>query len=706
MSGGLPEGLCWPWERAGELLLVLGQQGGLAPVEVEPPRASADSADPPAQGRWLDAAAAAFGLEVEPVFISYAELVHALQSAGPAVLGLPDGSLVGLVGPGGGGRIRLLDASAQVRRLPIDLLRTALCAAREAPLIESVEATLATAGVAPSRRARARRLMLEQALGNRPVARAWLLRPSPRRSWKDHARLARLRGPLLTLIISHIAQVGLLLLGWWLLGGGLLQGRVDGGLLVAWGLVLLTTVPIRILSAQAGGEVALRWGALLKERLLVGALAMEPEEVRHQGVGSLLGRVVEGEAVEALAFNGGISALLALVELVLAAWVLSQGAGGLAMSALLVIWSGGVLALGVQHLRALGGWTAQRRTLTRDLVETMVGHRTRLAQQAPQHFHEGEDPAQARYLERSAWLDAAQVRLRTLAGRGWTVLGLGGLAAVLLVGTPDGGRMAVAVGGLVLGAQALTGLGRGLAAIAGAVVAWREVGPLFLAAERPIRPGLPELAAARRGAAEAGPLIEAEELRFTYPGRSRPVLDGLSLTIQTGDRVLLEGASGGGKSTLAAMLVGLRQPDSGLLLQRGIDRASLGELGWRAGTVAAPQFHENRVLLGTLAFNLLMGRSWPPGPGDLEEAEALCQELGLGPLLERMPAGMFQVVGESGWQLSHGERSRVFLARALLQDADLVVLDESFAALDPLNLGAALRCALARARTLVVIAHP
>jgi ATP-binding cassette subfamily B protein len=65
-----------------------------------------------------------------------------------------------------------------------------------------------------------------------------------------------------------------------------------------------------------------------------------------------------------------------------------------------------------------------------------------------------------------------------------------------------------------------------------------------------------------------------------------------------------------------------------------------------------------------------------------------------------------QMVGEGGWQLSHGERSRIFLARALLQNADVTILDESFAALDPENLKTALHCALERAETLVVIAHP
>lgn len=71
-----------------------------------------------------------------------------------------------------------------------------------------------------------------------------------------------------------------------------------------------------------------------------------------------------------------------------------------------------------------------------------------------------------------------------------------------------------------------------------------------------------------------------------------------------------------------------------------------------------------------------------------------------------MPSGLQQLVGETGWQLSHGERSRVYLARALLQGGELLVLDESFAALDPKNLARALDCTLRRAKTLLVVAHP
>jgi ABC-type transport system involved in cytochrome bd biosynthesis fused ATPase/permease subunit len=157
---------------------------------------------------------------------------------------------------------------------------------------------------------------------------------------------------------------------------------------------------------------------------------------------------------------------------------------------------------------------------------------------------------------------------------------------------------------------------------------------------------------------------------------------------------------------LVSLLNASRFPDLGLLLSHGLDFQSLGTEGWTRRVATAPQFHENHVVTETFAFNLLMARRWPPRPEDLDEAEKLCRELGLGGLIEKMPAGMLQMVGDMGWQLSHGEKSRLFLARALLQGAELVLLDESFAALDPDSLRQALQCTLERAPTLMVIAHP
>jgi ATP-binding cassette subfamily B protein len=242
--------------------------------------------------------------------------------------------------------------------------------------------------------------------------------------------------------------------------------------------------------------------------------------------------------------------------------------------------------------------------------------------------------------------------------------------------------------------------------LTGAWVAWHQARPLFTAAARTEAPGSPSLSVVRSVPDARRPVLELADLVFRYRERGEPVLRGVSLSIRAGDKLLVTGPSGGGKSTLASLLVGLRQPSSGLLLVGGLDRPSLGASGWHRRVTAAPQFHANHVLSGTLAFNVFIGRRWPPSSADLVEAEEALRELGLGPLLERMPAGMNQVVGETGWRLSHGERSRLYIARALLQDADLVVLDESFGALDPETMERAFACVVRRARSLLVIAHP
>ena len=98
---------------------------------------------------------------------------------------------------------------------------------------------------------------------------------------------------------------------------------------------------------------------------------------------------------------------------------------------------------------------------------------------------------------------------------------------------------------------------------------------------------------------------------------------------------------------------------------------------------ALPPAERNHLLLAPLAMNLLLGRSWPAAEQDLAEAEQLCRRLGLGDLIDRMPGGLGQLVGETGWQLSAGERSLVFLARALLADPDVPVPEHALDALDP-----------------------
>jgi ATP-binding cassette subfamily B protein len=346
--------------------------------------------------------------------------------------------------------------------------------------------------------------------------------------------------------------------------------------------------------------------------------------------------------------------------------------------------------------------------MTNDLVERMQGHRTRLAQEPREHWNQEEDRVLDDYLGLSVSLDRTLQLLKVLVPRGWFIIGLLGLGPVFVFGNPSTEGLGIAIGGILIAYSALRNLVEGLERLAAAAIAWSRIKFFWqkVIKEKPTNLSSHLQILTGTLSSNERTLFEAQNLVFRYPHRQKVVLGDINLKIYPGDQLLLEGDSGGGKTTLAALMATLRDPDSGMLLSRGLDRQTLGEKTWRRRIILAPQFYENHVLMGTFAFNLLMGCRWPPQLKDLEEAENVCRSLGLGPLLERMPAGIHQMVGETGWQLSHGERSRLFLARALLQNGDLLILDESFGALDPETLRTSLTYVLKKAPTVLMIAHP
>lgn len=700
----------WPATRLGEALEALARKSGLLSsiIQVEWQSLQTPQLEESQVGRWLDASAASMGFETEAVTAPYPDIEPLIRGAGPALLRLPgeDGARFLTVLGSSRQTITVLDPNLQTRRLAVSQVRDALCHPLEAPLATEMDRLLDEVGVGKRRRKQARKTILAERLSTAYLEAGWLLRAQPGSNLRWQIRQTRLPKQLLIFVGTYILQYLMWLLAWWVIGRGALQGRLELGWLLAWGLLLFSLIPFRLLTTWGQGQVTIKAGAILKRRLLAGVLRLTPEEIRHQGAGQFLGQVIEAEAVESLALSGGLLGLVACLELMIAAIIILAGAGGFLQMGLLLGWLGVTGWLGWRYFQQRQTWTRSRLSLTHDLLERMVGHRTRLAQESPQRWHTGEDQALATYLAHSVQMDGATIRLTALIPRGWLALGLVGLLPAFMSGASSPAELAIGLGGLLLVYQALQKLAPSLQYLAGAAIAWQQVKDLFRAAARPQLTGSPVFALKLHSQETSPTLIEAHRLAFRYPSQGEPVLHNCHLQVRNGDRLLLEGPSGGGKSTLATLLTGLRQPESGLLLLQGLDRQTLGDTGWRQRIIAAPQFHENHVLTATFAFNLLMGRQWPPSSQDMEAAETICRELGLGDLLERMPAGLLQMVGETGWQLSHGERSRLYLARALLQKADLTILDESFASLDPENMERALRCVLNRARSLLVIAHP
>lgn len=704
----------WPVARLGEALAALGRKRGLTGQAEDTPAPPADlTAEDARLDRWVAASADALELEAEPVHTPYAEIETFLTGAAPALLRVPDedGNTGGILALLRGGRraLTLVAPDLSEHRVDRQWVRELLCRPLEAPVRAEIDAVLDGAGVPPNRRPHARRVILDERLADATVP-GWLVRLSPRAGMGQQVRHAGIWKYLLTFVGAHAVQYLLWLVSWAVIGRAVLQGRFEQGWFVAWILLLLSILPLRTLVAWGQERFAIGIGSLLKRRFLYGALRLEPNETRHRGVGQFLSRILEAEAMERLALDGGFLGIVAIIELSMAVFVLAAGAGGWLHVALLFVWIGVTLAVEWIGYRRRSRWTDDRLDMTHVLVERMVGHRTRLAQQSPEQWHDDEDRALDQFLERSLGLDQMFVATLTLVPRGWLIVGILGLVPAFMSGQSSIEAIGIGLGGTLLAHRALRKLSPGLWHLAGALISWQRVSSLFDAATRPKLTGAPDVAVTRADvsddAALSDTILDARDLVFSYQERSRSVLDSVAVRIRAGDRILLEGPSGGGKSTLASLLTGLRTPDAGLMLLNGLDRQTLGEDGWRRRVAAAPQFHENHVLTETFAFNLLMGRRWPPTREDMEEAMTICQELGLGEVLQRMPAGPLQLVGETGWQLSHGERSRLYIARALLQEGDVVVLDESFSALDPENLRRALDCVLDRAPTLVLIAHP
>jgi ATP-binding cassette subfamily B protein len=570
---------------------------------------------------------------------------------------------------------------------------------------DAIAGALEEAGITGTDAARVTAALRREGPAAQRWAEGWALRPSPAlplRRLLIHRRLLRLTALVLA---AAAAEAACFVAAWWVLGRGALAGAVYPGWLGAFFLLLLTMVPLQAAGRLMQGRLACAFGAALRERLHLGALSLPAENARREGAGRMLGRVFESARLESFGLGAAFAALSGAIQIPMAAWVLSRSGSAVAGPLLLAAAAGAVAAAAAVHLRRRRVWTRLRAEHTHRLAELMLGHRTRLAQEPPARRNREEDAELARLLAAGREADDSLLPLLALIPRAFFIAGL--LAQVgAVAGAADLNSVALGLGGVLLGFGALEVMCLGARDLCGALLAWEEVKDLAEAAGHQPRPASSALAAMAGAAPSASVVIEARGLSYTYPGRAQAAIDGVHLALRPGERVLLEGPTGAGKSTLAALLGGLREPAAGSILMRGLEQRTWGDSAWKRRVTLAPQFQENHVFAGPLALNLLLGRRWPPHTEDLLDAEAVCRELGLGPLIERMPAFLMQPVGDTGWQLSHGERTRVFLARALLQDAEVVLLDESFAALDPATLEAALDCARRRARTLVVVAHP
>jgi len=212
----------------------------------------------------------------------------------------------------------------------------------------------------------------------------------------------------------------------------------------------------------------------------------------------------------------------------------------------------------------------------------------------------------------------------------------------------------------------------------------------------------PESDAGTREIGRAKGKVEFRAVGFSYPGSSRPAVDRVSFSIESGETVALVGASGAGKSTLANLLPRFYAPDSGQILLDGVDIATLRLASLRANIALVSQ---DIVLFNdTVAANIAYGRLAGTSRTDVVQAAEAAHAM---QFIREMTAGLDTVIGENGVRLSGGQRQRLAIARAFLKNSPVLILDEATSALDSeseRHIQEALET-LMKGRATLVIAH-
>jgi thiol reductant ABC exporter CydC subunit len=493
----------------------------------------------------------------------------------------------------------------------------------------------------------------------------------------------RAAGAAVLQVLTLGAGVGLLGTSAWLLSQAALHPSIAVLSVAVVGVRAfgVSRATLRYLERLASHDVTLRLLARLRVAIYRALVPLAPARVMDHRSGDLLGRVIEDvAALEALYVRVISPSLAAVAVAVLLALVLcpfgfplaAAALVGLAASGTVFPWLAWRLGRGPgRRLASLRGDLAAR------LVDAVQGEADLLA-----FGREVDHAAAVGTISRQAV--GEQRRLGRASALGGALTGLGAdLTAIAVLGLAIPSVRAGELDGVHLAVVTLVTLAA-FEAVAALPAAWQGLAAaresacrLFEVTDQP--PAVAEPAIPEAEPAGAPRVLEARDLRFTYPGEARPALDGVSLRLEPGRRVAVVGPSGSGKSTLVHLFLRFWDVPPGQVLLDGDDaRRWPTDRVREAIALAAQRAH---LFTGTLRENLALA-----APAAAErEILAVLAAVRLDGLLAHLPNGLDTWIGEQGHQLSGGERQRLALARALLKHAPFLLLDEPTAHLDALT---------------------
>lgn len=201
-------------------------------------------------------------------------------------------------------------------------------------------------------------------------------------------------------------------------------------------------------------------------------------------------------------------------------------------------------------------------------------------------------------------------------------------------------------------------------------------------------------------AAVASGSFELQNVGFAFDPTA-PVLQGVDMAVRSGERVAIVGPSGAGKSTLVKLLPRFIEPESGRILIDGVDAADYPLPSLRAAIGIA--FQEVFLFNASIFENLRYARE----DATLEEVRAACRVTGIDQVIERLPKGYETRLSDYGAEMSRGEKQRLTLARALLKNSRILILDEATASIDPESSYAIMAAIMEKMpdRTIVMVTH-